>query len=110
MLKFLAAPRANGLPADVVSQVNSKEPEKVQTATQEIDGESEKPIPTEEESTTLRRVADNLPWVSFSLCLVEFAERASYYGAKTVYSNFIEYPLPEGMVFRSALNEMYTDC
>jgi dipeptide/tripeptide permease len=69
----------------------------VQTAAQEIDADSEKPLPTEEENATLRKVADNLPWVSFSLCLVEFAERASYYGAKTVYANFIEYPLPEGI-------------
>ena len=68
----------------------------MQTAAQEIDADSERPLPTEEENATLRRVADNLPWISFTLCLVEFAERASYYGAKTVYSNFIEYPLPAG--------------
>ena len=53
-------------------------------------------LPTEAESKTLRRVAGTLPLVSFSLCLVEFAERASYYGAKTVFSNFIQFPLPEG--------------
>lgn len=53
-------------------------------------------LPTEDESQTLRRVAGTLPLVSFSLCLVEFAERASYYGAKTVFSNFIQFPLPEG--------------
>lgn len=72
------------------------EADKVQAATTEIEVDEEKPLPTEEENATLRKVADSLPWVSFSLCLVEFAERASYYGAKTVYSNFIEYPLPEG--------------
>ncbi|KAJ5964991.1 uncharacterized protein N7479_004867 [Penicillium vulpinum] len=54
------------------------------------------PVPTEAEAQTLRRVAGTLPLVSFSLCLVEFAERASYYGAKTVFSNFIQFPLPEG--------------
>ncbi|RMZ78595.1 hypothetical protein DV738_g3772, partial [Chaetothyriales sp. CBS 135597] len=37
--------------------------------------------PTEEEKRTLRKVAGNIPLISFSLCLVEFAERASYYGA-----------------------------
>ncbi|CRG92670.1 Peptide transporter PTR2 [Talaromyces islandicus] len=58
--------------------------------------DDEHPAPTEEESRTLRKVAENLPLVSFSLCLVEFAERASYYGAKTVFSNFIQFPLPKG--------------
>ncbi|RMZ90747.1 hypothetical protein DV736_g2027, partial [Chaetothyriales sp. CBS 134916] len=52
--------------------------------------------PTEEEKHSLRRVAGSIPLISFSLCLVEFAERASYYGAKTVYTNFIQRPLPEG--------------
>ncbi|KAJ5689353.1 hypothetical protein N7462_003745 [Penicillium macrosclerotiorum] len=56
----------------------------------------EYPLPTEEERKSLRKVADSLPLVSFSLCLVEFAERASFYGAKTVFSNFIEFPLPKG--------------
>jgi dipeptide/tripeptide permease len=28
--------------------------------------------------------------------VVEFAERASYYGVKTVFSNFMQFPLPEG--------------
>ncbi|OQE25922.1 hypothetical protein PENFLA_c008G10035 [Penicillium flavigenum] len=54
------------------------------------------PLPTEAESQTLRRVSGTLPLVAFSLCLVEFAERASYYGSKTVFSNFIQFPLPEG--------------
>ncbi|KAH8427249.1 peptide transporter ptr2 [Aspergillus melleus] len=64
----------------------------------------EYPTPTEEEEKVLRKVAGNLPLVSFSLCLVEFAERASYYGAKTVFSNFIQFPLPEGMLFFPAFN------
>lgn len=58
--------------------------------------EDEYPLPTADESETLRRIAGSLPLVSFSLCLVEFAERASYYGAKTVFSNFIEFALPKG--------------
>ncbi|KAJ5366855.1 hypothetical protein N7541_000796, partial [Penicillium brevicompactum] len=60
------------------------------------DADSQYPSPTEEENQTLRKVAGSLPLVSFALCLVEFAERASYYGAKTVFSNFIQFPLPEG--------------
>ncbi|KAH7061213.1 POT family-domain-containing protein [Macrophomina phaseolina] len=38
--------------------------------------------------------------VIWLLCLVEFSERASYYGAKTVFSNFMMYPLPEGGTWR----------
>lgn len=62
----------------------------------------EYPHPTDEELRTLRKVAETLPLVSFSLCLVEFAERASYYGAKTVFSNFIQFPLPKGMAAESS--------
>lgn len=55
------------------------------------------PAPTEEEKASLRKVPATLPLVSFSLCIVEFAERASYYGAKNIFSNFIEFPLPKGI-------------
>ncbi|KAL1971303.1 hypothetical protein VTN77DRAFT_255 [Rasamsonia byssochlamydoides] len=58
--------------------------------------DEEYPAPTEEEKKTLRKIADNLPIASYALCIVEFAERASYYGAQTVFSNFIEFPLPKG--------------
>lgn len=54
------------------------------------------PPPTDEERSTLRRVADSIPSVSYWLCAVEFAERASYYGVQTVFSNFMEFPLPIG--------------
>ncbi|KAF4200150.1 hypothetical protein CNMCM8927_003857 [Aspergillus lentulus] len=54
------------------------------------------PAPTEEEKISLRKVPATLPLVSFSLCIVEFAERASYYGAKNIFSNFIQFPLPKG--------------
>jgi hypothetical protein len=56
----------------------------------------EHPMPTEDEKSMLRKVPATIPLVSFGLCLVEFAERASYYGAKTVFNNFIEFPLPKG--------------
>lgn len=52
---------------------------------------------TGEEELQLRKVAGNIPLISMSLCLVEFAERASYYGARTIFTNFIEKPLPIGM-------------
>ncbi|KAF2767015.1 putative MFS peptide transporter [Teratosphaeria nubilosa] len=54
------------------------------------------PVPTTEELSTLRRVADDIPTVAWLLCLVEFAERASYYGVQTVFSNFMQFPLPAG--------------
>jgi hypothetical protein len=50
--------------------------------------------PTKEELTTLRRVSGKVPLVAYSLCMVEFAERASYYGCTFVFSNFIQFPLP----------------
>lgn len=56
--------------------------------------------PTEEEYQKLRKVAGSLPLVAYLLCLVEFAERASYYGAKTVFSNFVQFPLPKGWYHR----------
>ena len=54
------------------------------------------PVPNEEEAIILRKVADSIPLTAWLLCLVEFAERASYYGAKSVFSNFMQFPLPLG--------------
>ncbi|CAJ2514090.1 Uu.00g022090.m01.CDS01 [Anthostomella pinea] len=51
-------------------------------------------LPTEEEKSTLRRVAGRMPTTAYYLCAVEFAERASYYGCNQVYKNFIRAPLP----------------
>lgn len=52
--------------------------------------------PTEEELKSLRRVPGKIPTVAYMLCIVEFCERASYYGVTGVISNFINRPLPEG--------------
>ena len=52
--------------------------------------------PTEEQARSLRKVADRIPTKAYLLCVVEFAERASYYGVKTVFSNFMQFPLPKG--------------
>jgi dipeptide/tripeptide permease len=51
-------------------------------------------LPTEEERSTLRRIAGKMPASCYYLCAVEFAERASYYGCNQVYKNFIRAPLP----------------
>jgi hypothetical protein len=50
--------------------------------------------PTEQDLVTLRRVSGKIPLVAYSLCIVEFAERASYYGCTFVFSNFVQFPLP----------------
>jgi len=48
--------------------------------------------PTEEERHILRRVPGSIPAVSYVLCVAELAERASYYGATTVF-NVSLYPV-----------------
>lgn len=92
------------LPVSEPSSSPVKDPKGLQELEREVSPDTtddEYPLPTADESQTLRRVAGSLPLVSFSLCLVEFAERASYYGAKTVFSNFIEFPLPKGTSCRN---------
>jgi hypothetical protein len=56
----------------------------------------ERRSPTDSEKKTLRHVHGTIPWIAFILCIVEFAERASYYGATQVFNNFMQYPLPPG--------------
>ena len=69
-------------------------------------------LPTDEEKRTLRRVAAPIPVNCYYLCVVEFAERASYYGCNQVYKNFIRAPLPPGgngagAVAKSGPNSIY---
>lgn len=52
--------------------------------------------PTEEELATLPRVAARLPWTAYLLCVTDFAERASFWGFRGVFANFIRAPLPVG--------------
>ncbi|KAG4428080.1 hypothetical protein IFR05_016437 [Cadophora sp. M221] len=52
--------------------------------------------PTEEERHTLRRIPGSIPWIAYALCLVEFAERASYYGVQPLIGNFVNRKLPHG--------------
>lgn len=37
-------------------------------------------LPTDEERATLRLVSAPVPWAAYAIAIVEFAERASYYG------------------------------
>ncbi|TRM60946.1 POT family-domain-containing protein [Schizophyllum amplum] len=51
---------------------------------------------TDEESVCLRLVPGKIPWAAYIVSFAEFAERASYFGCVTVFTNFIQRPLPEG--------------
>ncbi|KAH8659925.1 POT family protein [Xylariales sp. PMI_506] len=63
------------------------------------------PPPTEEERTTLRKVYDTIPLTAWSLCFVEMAERASYYGVKAAFNNYLQFPLPTDGPGTGAINK-----
>lgn len=50
--------------------------------------------PTDEELTVLRRVPGTIPVIAYLICIVEFCERASYYGVQPLISNYVNRPLP----------------
>lgn len=52
--------------------------------------------PTEEDLATLRRVPGNIPGIAYLICVVEFCERASYYGVQPLISNYVNRPMPRG--------------
>ncbi|PSN60697.1 PTR2-domain-containing protein [Corynespora cassiicola Philippines] len=52
--------------------------------------------PSEEEKSTLRKVAGGIPKIAYLICIVELAERASFYGAKGPFNNYMQFPLPKG--------------
>jgi POT family proton-dependent oligopeptide transporter len=57
------------------------------SASNSVDGETANllgPFPTEEEFATLPRVPGSIPWTAWTVALVEFAERFSYYGTTAV--------------------------
>ncbi|KAI5303224.1 hypothetical protein KEM56_007775, partial [Ascosphaera pollenicola] len=61
-----------------------------------FDDEDSSIEPTEDEFHTLRKVPGSMSGTGYWLCIVEFAERASYFSCKQAFSNFIQYPLPAG--------------
>jgi hypothetical protein len=67
-------------PAPVVAFLDGKHSVEV-TPHHEYGYASGQVIPTDEELETLPKVSGTMPWTSYLLCGVEFAERASYYGA-----------------------------
>ncbi|KAJ7081198.1 peptide/h+ symporter protein [Mycena belliarum] len=60
---------------------------------------------TEHELATLRHVRDKMPWQAFSIAVVEFAERWTYYGTTNVFNNYIRAPLPPGSTTGAVLRE-----
>lgn len=44
----------------------------------------DRPFPTEEEWATLPRVPGRIPWTAWTVAIVEFMERFSYYGTSAV--------------------------
>ncbi|EXJ95412.1 POT family proton-dependent oligopeptide transporter [Capronia coronata CBS 617.96] len=52
--------------------------------------------PSEEEWKTLRRTQGHVPWIIYTIGLVELCERFAYYGTIVVFNNYINWPLPPG--------------
>ncbi|ORY71399.1 POT family-domain-containing protein [Pseudomassariella vexata] len=52
--------------------------------------------PSEEDMHTLRRVSGKINWAAYTIAFCELCERFSYYGSSILYTNFIQWPLPEG--------------
>ncbi|KAI0390898.1 POT family protein [Xylariaceae sp. FL0594] len=96
-----AIPEITQLRTEGVHTVESRETDHKLVASLESDSNDfidyeAYPPPTQEEQSTLRKIADSVPWTAWTLCFVELAERASYYGAKAVFSNYLQFPLPKG--------------
>jgi hypothetical protein len=51
--------------------------------------------PTEDEKRDLRQIAGKIPGVAYWLCMVEFAERASFYGVKPLFNNYVNREFPK---------------
>ncbi|AAS53599.1 AFR228Wp [Eremothecium gossypii ATCC 10895] len=73
-----------------VNFVQDLEKEKYITETETLQ------IPTEHEELTLRRIVTSPKIHLYFICLIEFAERGSFYGTGNRMGNFYQYPLPIG--------------
>ncbi|KAG7771197.1 hypothetical protein KL931_000895 [Ogataea haglerorum] len=56
------------------------------------------------DDSSLRRIPGSIPPIAYLICLVELAERASYYGLTGCLNNFIQRPLPAGSTTGSVLD------
>ncbi|MDI5899652.1 hypothetical protein QLS81_16555, partial [Flavobacterium sp. XS2P67] len=78
-----------------VSSINSSEA-KLDKFDELAEYNEKYPEPTAEDYATLPKVLGHAPYATYLICLVEFAERASYYGVKDRLNNFIQLRLPTG--------------
>lgn len=60
--------------------------------------------PTAEEAETLKRLPGHAPYHTYLICLIEFAERGSYYGVSGILANFIQRKLPKGSTTGAVLD------
>ena len=60
------------------------EPTSLIETTRVQSSDPEKPYPTDEEFATLVKVPGSIPWTAWTVAVVEFAERFSYYGTTAV--------------------------
>ncbi|KAL7415368.1 POT family-domain-containing protein [Mrakia frigida] len=88
-----AALPPTGLPGVTGSE---KKQDVLGTAINVTEAEDEGREATQEEISSLRILPAALGWPGMAMCLIEFAERASYYGCNDVFSNFVRAPLPAG--------------
>ncbi|CCH42577.1 putative membrane protein [Wickerhamomyces ciferrii] len=79
------------------SDTSSTEEENIAEKFDELTEYNEQyPEPTTEDYSTLKRTLGSAPFITYLICLVEFAERASYYGVKNRLNNFVQLKLPAG--------------
>lgn len=62
----------------------------------EIDGYIVPTLDELEGPNKLRRISAKIPFSVYTVAFVELCERFSYYGTQVVFSNFVNYPLPNG--------------
>lgn len=72
----------------VINEVNSNILEEVYNDKNKFLGY----VPTEEESQTLQKVSDRLPWAAWSVAGVELCERFTYYGVSGIFQNYMQNP------------------
>lgn len=80
----------------VMSETKEGRPITVLPLSEDLSEDRDGMFPTEEEKATLRKVAGKVPKVAFLICVIEFAERASWYGVVQVFGNYVRAPLPAG--------------
>lgn len=61
--------------------------------TTSLSSDNDRRLPTEEEFATLPKISGKIPWNAYTVGIVEFAERFSYYGT-TAVCRFIVLRIP----------------